>query len=594
MNLSSTAAVLLLAVLALAMFWLARRKGWTLSGRRYEAGSFLPSPAPSASRTARIVEAIVLAVAAAIIIAIAATSRSTGGKLLMLDELRPAYATANVIMFICAVAGAVIAVGITLLGRTVIGTISMAVVLIGYGLVLNGGSYAGSWFLPKHMVEPIVEYTIDISGTNVEGAELWVNGAYLGKTPYTTTLDEFEAEVPYWPEPPEDYETDKAEIQRYRPRGTSTPIRRRWIKFGLPNPPSRPGPGRGGRLSEKRKAYYARVRYAGEWGLAGGGHGSSGGGGRLNSHFDVIFPERRKRLDALLDKARLAGYRVGPEWFQAIETYNEDGWIALRKAADDEPRMMDVLDAWARWRYGLDKVTDAGMAWQTFERICAQADVHRQYLTSSVAGRAVELLVPKLPQGRLLDKAIDLIRGTGSFGYFNWEMNGRLQFGYSQRPGGVHLGSSGTVFGGFSGGRAGAPQFPMSGFPVAHAVWMLYESQPGIIQRRIVPEIVRWQYKARIIAPMLIAAYLGGPPIDQFLLRQNWRAESRQLDWEEQLHMSGQEANKWLYLLACLNDEVGREFRRRHAASIMDLADKFYEDGFTGWNADIGFVFMAE
>ena len=580
------------AIAVAALFWLAYRKGRVLSGRRYAVGSFLPSSPPSAGRTARIVETTVLVASATIIIAISATCKSTGGLMLMLDELQPGYATVNVIMFVCAVAGAAVALLITFLGRTAVGTITMAVVLIGYGLVLNGGSYPGSPFVSRQMVEPVVEYTINIGGTNVEGAELWVNGVCLGKTPYTTTLKEFETKVPYWPQPPADYETDKVKSPRYGPRGTHTSIDRRWIRF---EPPDWSTPGPGTSPDRKRKAYYARVRHAGQWAVAGGGSGSGGSGGgwiyRANSHFDVIFSQRQKRLDTLLNKARLADYRVGTEWFEAIETYDEDGWIALRRAADDEPEMMKVLDAWANWRYDLDKVTDEQSAWKTFQRIQKEADGQRQYLTPSVAGRAVELLVPKLPRQRLLDMADRLIRETGSFGYFKWQMNGRLQFGYSQRPGGVYLGV-GSVSSSFSGGRIGSRQLPMSGYPVAHAVWMLYEIKPAVVRERIAPEIVRWQYRAGLIDPLLAAAYFGGDAIDEFLLRKNWRAEPSQLEWEEQLRMSGGETNKWLYLLAYLNDEAGREFRRKHADAVMNLADEFYEEGFVSWNAEIDFIFM--
>ena len=581
---TGTIELLTLTILVAALLWLAHRKGWTLGGRRYGAGSFLPSPAPSASRTARVVEATVLGACATIILAIASTSQNTGGLLLMLDELNPQYATANVIMFLCALAGAVVAILIARSGRSILATITMAVVLIGYGFVLNGGSYAGSWFLAKQMTEPAVKYTINISKANVEGAELWVNGVYLGKLPYTATLDEFEAKVPYWPQPPADYRTDKVETPRYDPMGTSTSVGQRWINF------DRPSRGNDIHSNPEQKTYYARVRYAGEWGVATGNSGGSGGGARASSNFSVTFPEREKRLAVLLNKARLADYRVGPEWFQAIETYNEDGWIALRNAADNEPRMMEVFDAWAMWRYGLDKVTDAEMAWQTFERIGEEADVQQQYLTPSVAGRAVELLVPKLPQERLLDKACKLIRNTGSFQYFKWDMNGRLQFGYSQRPGGVSLGRGSETS--FSGGRIGSPEFPMSGFPVTHAVWMLYQSQPNVIQRRIVPEIIRWQYQAGLATPLVVAACFGGPDIDQFLLRQNWHADPRQLEREERVWLMGRDMNKWLYLLAYLNDDAGREFRRRHAGTVMDLADKFYKDGFLSWQASIDFVFM--
>jgi len=596
MNVGIVGGILVLALIAVALFWLSRRKGWTLSGRRYASGRFLPSSAPPAGRTARIVDATVLGAAAAFVIATAATSKSNGGLMLILDELRPQYAAANVIMFICAIVGAALAVLITLFGRAVTGAIAAAVVLIGYGYVLNGGDYPGSWFLPRRMAEPVVEYTINIGGTNVEGAELWVNGVYLGKTPYTTTLAEFEAEVPYWPQPPSDYDTDKLEIPQHSYLRTWSRDSRRWIKFELPNRPSRPRPRPREEPRQERKTYYARVRYAGEWGVAKGGSGSGGGGGRLtyraHSHVDVMFPQRQKRLDTLLDKARLADYRVGSEWFEVIETYDEDGWIALREAADTEPRMMDVLDAWATWRYGLDTVNDAPTAWRVFEQICREAEEQGQYLTPSVAGRAVELLVPQLPQKQLLDRAVKLIRNASWFSYFAWQMNGRLQFGYSRRPGGVWLGGAGTGGSAFSGGRGGARQFPINGYPVAHAVWMLYETHPAVVQERIVPEIVRSQWKAGLIGPMLAAAYFGGPAIDQFLLRQNWRAESSQLEMGDRLSVRGTRACKWLFLLAYLNDDAGREFRREHARAVMNLADKFYEDPIVGWKTHMDFIFI--
>jgi len=590
---------LVLAAVVVGLLCLPRRKGWLLTGRLYRAGRFLPSPAPCPSRTASIIEAVVLGCTAAIIIAISATNRSTGGLLGSLDELSAQYAQANVIMFVCAVMGALLSVLIMLFGRTVIGTAVMAFVLIGYGLLLNGSVHPGGWLVSRGMAEPVVEYTINASGTNVEGAELWVNGVCLGKTPYTGTLDEFAARVPYWTQPPADYDTDKVDVPWYGSRGTSTSNRRRWIKFDLPARPSRRG--RGPRMSattgpSQSKAYYARVRYAGQWGLAGGGSSFGGGGSHLTyrgySHFDVIFPQRRKRLDSLLDKARLADYRVGAEWFKAIETYDEDGWIALRTAADGEPRMMEVLDAWATWRYELDEVTDAESAWRTFTRIREEAETRRQYLSPSVAGRAVELLAGKLPRGRLVDEATGMIRNAGSYGYFNWTMNGRRHFGYSRRPGGVHLGRMGSSLSRYSGGRAGGPKLPMSRSTVAHAVWVLYDIQPEIVQQRIVPAIVCWQYRAGYGDRLLAAAYFGGPAIDKFLLRSEWHLEGREVGRKNRMSTSGGgDVNKWLYLLANLNDEAGRAFRRKRSDAVMDLADKCCGGSFGGWPSQLDFVF---
>ena len=132
------------------------------------------------------------------------------------------------------------------------------------------------------------------------------------------------------------------------------------------------------------------------------------------------FPNDSERLDILLNMARAANYRVGPEWFQAAETYNGDAWLAMGKAAEEEPEMMNLRDAWAIWRYGLDKANDAESAWAVLQHICDEADAEQQYLTDSPAGRAVELLVPKLPQQRLVDRAVQLVREAGLLNFTHW------------------------------------------------------------------------------------------------------------------------------------------------------------------------------
>jgi hypothetical protein len=573
--------LLILTVIIGFALWLALRKRWIFPSR---PGAFLPLAAPSAGRTARLVEATMLSAAAIIVIAISATNPSTGGYLLRLDSLKPEYARINVIMFACAVAGAGIAVLVALLGRTLAGVIIMVVSLIGYGFILNGGRQPGSWFLPSDMMKTVVHYTIDLSGVNIEGAELWVNGVYLGKTPYITTLDEFLAQVPYWPEEPEDFKTNTVAIPKYSPGGISTSIHRRWITLRVPEvsysdewaTPS----------VHDWKTYYARVRYAGQRALHAGGGGGGGTGGSgwysANSDLDVFFPERQNRLDALLNKARLANYRVGPEWFAALETYNEDAWLALDKAAQKEPQMAKVLDDWAAWRYQLDKAVDVESAWEIFQRICVEAETERQYVTASVAGRAVELLTPKLTRDRLVEKAVEIIRDTGPIAYFQVNIDDRLQFGASERPGGVSLGQGRYGYAS-SGGRFGARRFPIGGFPVAHAIWELNKELraenaplPNIIQQRIVPEIIRHQYKSGLDTPLLIAAQFGGPDIDTFLLRQNWAAPPDP-PWTDCFWIFGNHINKWLYVLAYLNDEAGRKFRQEHADLIMALADKLCE-----------------
>jgi len=562
--------LLILAAVVGTLFWLARRKGWSLTGRRYRTGRFLPSPAPSAGRTACIIEAAVLGASAAIIIAIVATNQNTGGLLGSLDELRPQYALANVIMFVCAVAGVAVATLITLYGRTAIGTAVMAFVLIGYGFVLNGGQYPGSWFLPARMTaqmaEPVVEYTINPSGTSVQGADLWVDGVYLGKTPYKTTLDDFEAKVPYWSQPPADHGTDIVKVPDYELRGNSHSNLRRWITFTLPDRP-RSGSSRRIAVSQpKSKEYYARVRYAGEWGLATGSSGWGGSGGkwiyRAETHFSTRFPQRQKRLDTLLDKARLADYKVEGEWFKSLETYGLDGWNALQNATKSEPGFRDVLAAWATWRYRLYKAVDEDGAWLALQAICDRADAAGKYSTDSIDGLAVEMLVPKLPAERLVDLAEKTICQTGGTQYPSYSWG---------------AGPSGPWFATYDSDGGKDSAWPHV-FVLAHAVWKLNErlmndDDPTIVQQRIVPALICWRSGLD-----KTAIALGGPVAYEWLIRHDWHTGGQDL-WRSHRHEDldnhfGANINRWLAMLVNMPGQYGREFRAKHAGDVMRLADE--------------------
>ncbi len=591
--------LLLIVCLPIAvLIWLAFRKGWLLPGSRFQqAGAFLPASAARPSRTARLVEAAVLGIAGILVLAAAATTRSTGGYILSLGDLPPEYATVNVIAFFCALAGVGVAILVAILGRTVAGTIVMAVVLIGYGTVLNGSHYPGQWFVPSEITEPDIEYLFDVNGTNVRDAELWINGVKVGTTPFTMTLSELEAKVPYWSKPPADIETARVKsASRYSLNGESYSEGKQWVHVELPFPHHSAIWSTWKKYQDrKQKTYYAKVRYGGEW-AGQSGVGSSGGTNefvpkQITVDFSVTFPKRQERLSKLLTMARLADYRVGPDWFEALETYQADGWIALYRAGEQDARMMEVLDAWATSRCKLDKAVDAESAWAAFQRICDDADTRGEYFTASATGRAVELLVPKLPPTRLVDAAVHWIRAYKSDYNLNcttwaWPPRGRLQFGHTDRRGRVDL-LNGTSrpfrWNSTSGWDYGKKPLSPRAFAVAHAVMLLNDqlshsgtqSEPNILQRRIAPEIIRSQYKQYDWdLPMKTAIAIGGPDVDKFLLRQNWQAKPDQLDWSERNRFIGDGANKWLCYLACLDDDAGRRFRRKNADMVMDMADE--------------------
>ncbi len=368
------------------------------TGRR----DFPPLSPPPPCWTSRLAEAVMLACMGGAVLVLAGTTRHAGGMLTMLDRLRPAFARVNVLVAACAGAGIMLGLLLALLGRTSVGTCLVAGVLCAYGCALNGPGDLLVKLTPDRGALPRTEYVITLGGGDFAGAELWVNGVFVGRTPVVTTLDEFRKKVPRRPEPPEEYSDPENEVRvagHYAIGGGWSGTRyERLIKITIPEQPQGPyrdGRSTGGRTNRGEdehgpRTYYARIKLGDEWGM-GRQSGSGGGGGRYSYRAHTViqahFPRRDKRLEALLDHARLADYEVGADWFEAIETYGQDGPIALRTAPDREPGMAGVLDAWARWRYGLDEVTDPDAAWRAFERICREADGERRYSTISVAWR---------------------------------------------------------------------------------------------------------------------------------------------------------------------------------------------------------------
>src|ERR1035437_6707149 len=212
-----------------------------------------------------------------------------------------------------------------------------------------------------------------------------------------------------------------------------------------------------------------------------GSSGGGGGGNRLtyaaNTEIGVEFPGRQKRLESLLNQARVKDYRVGPEWFAVMETYEEDGWNTLRKEGLEEAGLREVLRDWARWKYGLEKVRTTEEAWGAFEKICDEADGGREYLPTSVAGEAVALLVPKLRVESLIRRAEGVLRSLGSvdWGYMKWRFGGEVYYGVSEREGGVNVGGEGS----FSFTGSGNRRIPASTFAVAQALRAKWEAGEG-------------------------------------------------------------------------------------------------------------------
>jgi len=564
------------------LVWLARRKGWILAGRRYARGRFLPASPPAAGGTARVIDAIVLGAAATILIAIVATRASSGGLMLALDTLPSKLATLNILLFAAVIVGGAVAVAIALLGRSGVGTIALAVVLSGYGLVLNTGC-AG----PNPDAVTVTDYTIEPRDIDIPGAELWVNGVHLGTLPYTASMEDFTAKVPEWTSPPEDYETSTIERTQHWYNNTATQTHKKWIRI---EPPAAVNVGRDG---DAKLAYYAQVRYAGEWAAVVGDSYTSGGNRwqqSAHSHFDLILPQRAQRLDTLLNQARLADYQVGDAWLDALDTYGHDGWIALQEAVVKEPAMRQVLIAWATRRHDLAAVTDADSAWRVFQRLCDKADKTAWYSTDSIDGLALSLLIPKLSPERLVGLAEETI-ATLPVQYFDF------RYGHGWGNNHYHIF---MMFGNYRHSPSTscrwlfftpAPSNEEGSVPpratvLAHAVWLLHEhlessGGPNLVQERVVPALIRWRADdGYYLAFDGVLSRLGGPAAYTWFMRRYGRTSGDPLprqrsNWNDHtvLGRNNIPVNRWFLSLACFSGPLGREFRSQFDDDLIKFAE---------------------
>ncbi|MHC4715285.1 MAG: peptidase associated/transthyretin-like domain-containing protein [Planctomycetota bacterium] len=254
-----------LPLVCLAVFLVYRR--WT---RR--TGAFNAPGLRGGDLVSRLAETFVLFAAAGVTLAMAATDEHAGGRLLVLDRLPAEYAALNVYVFLVTGALLLLAVLSALRWRTWSAVVLAAWVLSAYGMVINGPRSDLLRPASGTMRSETPSLTISLRD-DTEGAEIWVNGVYLGKSPVTLPPGEFLEKVPYWDEPPADFKTDTVGIPQYSVNNYWTRPCRRWNEVRIPDYVAASETADGGSRSHDLKTYYIRTRIAGEWGVSDGGSG---------------------------------------------------------------------------------------------------------------------------------------------------------------------------------------------------------------------------------------------------------------------------------------------------------------------------------
>ena len=560
-------------------------------GRR--RGRSLARGAPRAARAVRFCEALALALIGGAMLLFLALYRDINRvPALFADEVPAPMKALHWQQLSIAAAGLAIGVGLAYWRYVTTAVLLLTGLFAVTGFVVNEGLME----MPETTRQAIEGTPIPLEihlSDDVRGADVWVNGVHVGQTPVRTTVEDLLAKAPEWTQVPEIEGPDEYHsIPHYTIRGKGASHYRRWIRYPFSVRTSvEPGG-----VTLQRKLFF-RVRFQDVEGFGMRHQGSGHGGGRVfgtiqpvSVQLNAFFPKWDEHIEFLVDRARLADYQVGPEWFNSIRSYGSRGWELLGRGATDEPELANIRDAWARRQYGLTDVRDSKSAWRVLESICAEADKRARYASDSPAGRAVELLVAQLDQEQLVRRAERFLAhrhsvSTGSSMSYGVR-NGRFQFAthpdYGWQP---RDGISAGVL------------------PVAHAIWCLDERldaehprSDNIVERRVTPALMRIDPDRQSM--LELAAVLGGSAYEQSLSRRDWRSRPSPHDYDDTIHVNGDiPVNRWFYLLATQDSPSGARFRAANADGVLRLAESLIENRTSDirrgyWDSELDFLFL--
>ena len=534
---------------------------WRTRRRR----KLVPQSIPPADRTAVIAETIAVAGLSVSMMVMLAMYRQYDGTPYAFTEMAPEGAVADYWRLIGLWSLIVIVgVALALFRKTITSVALLTVFFCGAGYYVNEG-FAFSYKAHQSEVR-VTKLPLTITIKNdVVGANVWFNGVLIGKTPIVADLDDVMARIPDWNDQddvPKEFRDHKSFLKTkhgsYRPLAWFYLSPAKKVAFDDEH--------------DKERAIYARVELNGQRLFARGGNLVQSGSrifGQLRPcsvELDMFLPRWLDNLESLINRARLSHYQVDSKWITAIESYGTEGWDRIQRLLEKEPEFESVLDQWARARYSLPESIDEKAAQRVFEQIQADSDESVLYHTASIAGRAVDLLIPHLDRYELIDAAerrIESFQFPPGMSLTHGFVNGRFQFGtYGQD-------------------NWKGPAKP-SDLVLAHAIWRLDEmmdqqddSEDNLIEKRITPALMRLGMNR---TTAFDAAWsLGGSLFESYVLRHDCRAPvTDETDFNDKTLFIA--VNRWKYTAAWFQSPAGKKFRKDNIDRLQDMAERIVRE----------------
>ncbi len=428
-------------------------------------------------------------------------------------------------------------------------------------------SYESERFKKEILKIPVpIEFTIR---EEIDDIDVTINGVRMGKAPLHTTIEELEAKAPPVTVPKDEYSKGWKNFgnSTYLPRAKTRLDRADKVGFRSHEEKSEP------------MELYVQLERRGQLVMISGSMGHSGPSRMFGNiqpatiPLSVITEEWHRDTTTLMEKARLADYKIDADWISAADTYFHFVRNALIAAIPKEPQFRQVLIDWAKSRYHLDQVTDADSAWYALEAIQAQVDKKGAYQTNSLTGDAVEYLVERLDSDRAIAMAKTKLKRLSTISVAG--------FGYGW---GSELGKPcfSTSF------QTPQTDRKPSDFVLAHVIWQLdqkWDAQSNDhdnpVEREIVPELIRLSY----LDPQAtkLAVILGGSTLNEFNRRQQRLVYSfkENSDPTKNEYLEGQYISRDFWQSLNAVGPAGANFRKEHSYQALELAEQLLNKSFS-------------